>query len=214
MMRRSSLLRGTPTCASRSSCARSARAHSPGWTPGSPSMPPGSSSPRWTPSTTRRCRPRGVTGSGRVPHSRSSATMPDLAEVLAAHLAHLRLLGRSERTVYDRERAVIRLAAWLDCYADGVLLIGNSAPPGYGPLVTSPGLPHRAVALLDATAADLAAWRASLTVGDQAVVVYCAHVAGFYDFAVTRGIRPGNPAAGLPVPSPPRRIPPPVSHEG
>jgi len=110
--------------------------------------------------------------------------MPGLDDVLAAHLAHLRLLGRSERTVYDRERAVIRLAAWL-----------------------------RPVPVLAATAADLGAWRASLTVGDQAVVVYCAHVAGFYDFAVTRGIRPDNPAAGLPVPSPPRGIPRPVSEE-
>src|SRR5260221_4430332 len=110
--------------------------------------------------------------------------MPDLAEVLAAPLAHLRLLGRSERTVYDRERAVIRLAAWL-----------------------------RPVPVLAATAADLAAWRASLTVGDQAVVVYCAHVAGFYDFAVTQGIRPDNPAAGLPVPSPPRGVPRPLSEE-
>src|SRR5258707_5373744 len=124
MMPRPSLLRGTPTCGSRSSCARSARAHSPGWTPRSPSTPPGSSSPRWTPSTISHFRSHGVTASGRVPPSRSSATMPDLAEVLAAHLAHLRLLGRSERTVYDRERAVIRLAAWLDCYAAGVLLIG------------------------------------------------------------------------------------------
>src|SRR5258707_10515638 len=39
--------------------------------------------------------------------------MPELDAVLAAHLAHLRLLGRSERPVYDRERAVVRLAAWL-----------------------------------------------------------------------------------------------------
>src|SRR5260370_19072564 len=108
-------------------------------------MPPGSSSPRWTPSTTRRCRPRGVTGSGRVPHSRSSATMPDLAEVLAAHLAHLRLLGRSERTVYDRERAVIRLAACL-----------------------------RSVPVLAATAADLGAWRASLAVCPPPRLVYRA----------------------------------------
>ncbi len=110
--------------------------------------------------------------------------MPDLAEVLAAHLAHLRLLGRSERTVYDRERAVIRLAAWL-----------------------------RPVPVLAATAADLGAWRASLTVGDQAVVVYCAHVAGFYAFAVTRGIIDSNPAGALPVPSPPRGVPRPVSEE-
>src|SRR5260221_13588024 len=104
--------------------------------------------------------------------------------VLAAHLAHLRLLGRSERTVYDRERAVIRLAAWL-----------------------------RPVPVLAATAADLGAWRASLTVGDQAVVVYCAHVAGFYAFAVTRGIIDSNPAGALPVPSPPRGIPRPARAE-
>src|SRR5258708_33099603 len=214
MMRRSSLLRGTPTCASRSSCARSARAHSPGWTPRSPSMPPGSSSPRWTPSTTSHFRPHGVTGSGRVPHSRSSATMPDLAEVLAAHLAHLRLLGRSERTVYDRERAVIRLAAWLEVRYSlearkpcGAPCTQNSGAGFGGSSQKPPSL------LLDATPVDLAAWRASLTGGDQAVVVYCAPVAGFYDFAVTRGIRPDNPAAGLPVPSPPRGIPRPVSEE-
>src|SRR5260370_13342726 len=151
MMPRPSLPRGMPTCASRSSCARSARAPSPGWTPRSPSTPPGSSSPRWTPSIISHFRPRGVTGSGRVPHSRSSATMPDLAEVLAAHLAHLRLFGRSERTVYDRERAVIRLAAWL-----------------------------RPVPVLAATAADLGAWRASLTVRHHAVLLYSAPAARLY----------------------------------
>src|SRR5258708_2402688 len=225
MMPRPSLPRGTPTCASRSSCARSARAHSPGWTPRSPSTPPGSSSPRWTPSTTRRCRPRGVTASGRVPPSRSSATMPDLAEVLAAHLAHLRLLGRSERTLYDRERAVIGLAAWLSaarsscssrashpCAAASI----SGAQSGSGTTVTDTSAqspPPSYDAVLSATAADLAAWRASLTVGDQAVVVYCAHVAGVYDFTVTRGIRPDNPAAGLPVPSPPRGLPRPGSEE-
>src|SRR5258708_4227239 len=222
MTPRPSLLRGTPTCASRSSCARSARAPSPGWTPRSPSTPPGSSSPRWTPSTTRRCRLHGVTASGRVPHSRSSATMPDLAEVLAARLAHLRLLGRSERTVYDRERAVIRLAAWLREYDDrsrpvkGSVVQQDDQQAQDAACTREPALREPSATavwgvengdsppLLAATAADLAAWRASLTVGDQAVVVYCAHVAGFYDFAVTRGIRPDNPAAGRPRPPPPR----------
>src|SRR5258708_1972844 len=230
MMRRASLLRGAPRCGSRSSCARSARAHSPGWTPRSPSMPPGSSSPRWTPSTTRRCRPRGVTASGRVPHSRSSATMPELDAVLAAHLAHLRLLGRSERTVYDRERAVIRLAAWLGANIDSREGAGRTshrrpgsvAPCGGDPPQSipgqareqGPGAGSRPVPdILLATAGDLAAWRASLAVGGHAVVVYCAHVAGFYDFAVTRGIIDSNPAAGLPVPSPPRGVPRPVSEE-
>src|SRR5258707_975889 len=197
MMRRSSLLRGTPTCASRLSCARSARAHSPGWTPRSLSTPPGSSSPRWTPSTISHFRRHGVTASGRVPHSRSSATMPDLAEVLAAHLAHLRLLGRSERTVYDRERAVVRLAAWLAGYAEGGRRphsrCDGAAPPGYGPLVTSPGLPHRAVAVLAATPPDLAAWRAALTGGDPAAAGYWAARARFSGLTGRRGDPPPQP---------------------
>src|SRR5258708_30917119 len=192
----SSLPRGTPTCGSRSSCARSARAHSPGWTPRSPSMPPGSSSPRWTPSIISHCRPPGVTASGRVPHSRSPATMPDLAEVLADHLAHLRLLGRSERTVYDRERAVIRLAAWLGARYAGERLTawlparvqaaeqsGSEGTAGLGP----------AGSVLTATAADLAAWRAPPTVGGPARVVYFAHAARVDGFAVTPGIRPDHP---------------------
>src|SRR5260221_4646646 len=112
--------------------------------------------------------------------------MPDLAEVLAAHLAHLRLLGRSERTVYDRERAVIRLAAWLREYDDRSRPVKGSVvqqddqqaqdaactrePALREPSATavcgvenrdSPPLPS----LLDATSADLAAWRARLTVG-------------------------------------------------
>src|SRR5258707_13371310 len=209
MMPRPSLLRGTPTSASRSSCAKSARAHSPGWAPRSPSTPPGSSSPRWTPSTTRHCRPPGVTDSGRVPHSRSSVTMPDLAEVLAGHLAHLRLLGRWERTVYDRERAVIRLAAWLQAresykneQPDSVVEVlvqapgfPEVAPPGTSGRETTLNTAHGGAAgsrsparadgagrevnrpepdLLSATPADLAAWRASLTVGDQGLLRYCA----------------------------------------
>src|SRR5260370_29496112 len=165
MMPGSSLLRGTPTCASRSSCGRSARAPSPGWIPRSPSTPPGSSSPRWTPSIISHFRPRGVTGSGRVPHSRSSATMSDLAEVLADHLAHLRLLGRSERTVYDRERAVIRLAAWLDARKEvmpyALPECSRRELPGLLPHETGAG-DGESPALLNATAADLAAWRAPL----------------------------------------------------
>src|SRR5258708_5198342 len=248
MMPGSSLLRGTRTCASRSSCARSARAHSPGWTPRSPSTPPGSSSPRWTPSTTSHCRPPGVTGSGKVPPSRGSATMPDLAEVLADHLAHLRLLGRSERTVYDRERAVIRLAAWLQTresykneQPDSVVEVlvqapgfPEVAPPGTSGRETTLNTAHGGAAgsrsparadgaarevnrpepdLLSATPADLAAWRTSLTVGDQAVAVSCARGAGSHACAAPRGTRPDTPAAGLPVPSPPRGIPRPVSEE-
>src|SRR5260370_33129131 len=111
--------------------------------------------------------------------------MPDLSQVLAAHAAHLRLLGRSPRTIYDRERAVIRLARWL--------------PTG--------------CQVLDATAADLANWRAGLAVSDRAVVGYCGHVREFYAWAITQGLIAVNPAEGLPLPSLPRRIPRPVSEE-
>src|SRR5258707_177882 len=45
--------------------------------------------------------------------------MPDLDDVLTAHVAWLRLLRRSPRTIYERERAVIRLAAWLDANVSG-----------------------------------------------------------------------------------------------
>src|SRR5260221_3862888 len=116
--------------------------------------------------------------------------MPDLAEVLAAHLAHLRLLGRSERTVYDRERAVIRLAAWLRARKEVM-----PSDPYPGQRVTGAGDSPSSPALLQATADDLGAWRASLTVCDPAVVVYCAPQAGLYDFTVTRGLRPDNPPA-------------------
>src|SRR5260370_14897718 len=124
--------------------------------------------------------------------------MPGLDDVLAAHLAHLRLLGRSERTVYDRERAVIRLAAWLRARKEVM-----PSDPYPGQRVTGAGDSPSSPALLQATADDLGAWRASLTVGDQAVVVYSAHVAGCYVIAFTQGIRPDNADAVLPVPSPP-----------
>src|SRR5258708_118564 len=94
--------------------------------------------------------------------------MPDFETVLAAHLAHLRLLGRSERTVYDRERAVIRLAAWLSaarsscssrashsCAAASI----SGVQSGSGTTVTdtsAQSTPPSYDAVLSATAADLA----------------------------------------------------------
>src|SRR5260221_2638458 len=109
--------------------------------------------------------------------------MPGLDDVLAAHLAHLRLLGRSERTVYDRERAVIRLAAWLREYDDRSRPVKGSVvqqddqqaqdaactrePALREPSATAVcGVENRdSPPLLAATAADLAAWRAAPTVG-------------------------------------------------
>src|SRR5260221_4384617 len=45
--------------------------------------------------------------------TRRLSGMGEDSAVLAAHVAYLRLLRRSERTIYERQRAVIRLAAWL-----------------------------------------------------------------------------------------------------
>jgi integrase/recombinase XerC len=104
--------------------------------------------------------------------------------VVVAHLDYLRQRGRSERTVYQRRRALWRLARFLD------------------------GAP-----LCEATAADLAAWRASLTIGDDAVVAYVSHVRGFYAWLCSAGLIDDNPAAGLPVPRLGRRLPRPISDQ-
>src|SRR5258708_31779157 len=76
--------------------------------------------------------------------------MPELDAVLAAHVAWLRLLRRSERTIYERERAVIRLAARLCAYPHSSTHNALTSQ--------DEGASER---LLHATAADLAAWRAS-----------------------------------------------------
>jgi integrase len=99
------------------------------------------------------------------------------------HLGHLRLRGHTPTSIYARKRALARLTAAL------------------------------AVPLLSATAADLADWRASLTVGDQAVVAYVSHVRSFYGWAVKEGLIAENPADALPVPRLARRVPRPVSEQ-
>src|SRR5258708_900010 len=55
--------------------------------------------------------------------------------------------------------------------------------------------------------------RASATVGDTPAAVCRARVAGFYPSAAPRGTGDSTPAGALPVPSPPRGIPRPVSGE-
>ena len=103
--------------------------------------------------------------------------------IVQSHLDHLRLKGRTPASVYARKRALARLTAAL------------------------------AVPLLAATPADLADWRASLTVGDDAVVAYVSHVRSFYDWCVEMGLRAENPAAGLPVPRLGRRLPRPIGED-
>src|SRR5258708_37971655 len=118
-----------------------------------------------------------------------------LDDLLAAHVAHLRLLRRADRTIYERQRAVIRLAAWLGARYAGTGSGPQGAPGGPG-FLGPEALPGRLI--LTATAADLAAWRASLTVGDRALLTYTCHVREFYRFAVREGFIEVSPAEGLP----------------
>lgn len=68
-----------------------------------------------------------------------------------------------------------------------------------------------AMPVTDATAGDLAAWRASLTQGSATIAGYVSHVRSFYAWAAATGIITDDPAATLPVPRTPRRIPRPIS---
>jgi hypothetical protein len=81
---------------------------------------------------------------------------------VTAHLAWLAHKGHAPSTIQARSRALHRLAAALP------------------------------VPLLDATPADLAAWRASLTVTGNTVVLYAAHARGFYGWAARTGLLTGS----------------------
>jgi integrase len=104
-------------------------------------------------------------------------------QILRRHLEHLRMRGLADTTIYERERAVIRLARALP------------------------------VPVLDATARDLLKWRARLDISPGSVAQYITQVREFYAWTVARGLREDNPAAGLPVPKLARRLPRPVSEE-
>lgn len=97
------------------------------------------------------------------------------------HLDNLRLRGLSPGTVEARRRALARL--------------GRALPGGL--LAAGPG--------------DLAAWRAGLRLAPKTVGCYVSHAYQFYEWAVVTGLLEANPAGGLPVPRPPRRLPRPVS---
>ncbi len=144
-----------------------------------------------------------------------TSPVPELDAVLAAHVAYLRLLRRSERTVYERQRAVIRLATWLGAN------VSDGQPAGKGGDLCDSGvavgsrepLPPAANFIIDATAADLAAWRASLTVGDRALLTYTCHVRELYRWAVREGLIEVSPAEGLPLPPVRRGLPRPISED-
>ena len=116
-------------------------------------------------------------------------------DVVAEHLADLRLRGLAEATtIYARQRALTRLAAWLTEY--------------YAHL---PGAPHGNASLLDATAGDLLEWRRALTVSPRSTGPYVDHVRGFYTWLQATGRATGNPAAGIPVPRAHRSLPRPIA---
>jgi integrase len=114
---------------------------------------------------------------------RRKAMPPDSGAAVAAHLGHLRLRGLAATTIGERRRALARMAAILP------------------------------VPLLQATEADLLAWRAGLHLGDYALNSYAAHARGFYGWAVSEGLIASNPAVGLPVPRRPKRLPRPVAEK-
>jgi integrase/recombinase XerC len=99
------------------------------------------------------------------------------------HLDFLRLSGYSPATIYARRRALVRLAAVLP------------------------------VPLCEATPEMLGGWRAGLTITDEAVVSYVSHLRAFYGWCTTEGYAGSNPAAGLPVPRVPRRVPRPIAED-
>ena len=69
------------------------------------------------------------------------------------------------------------------------------------------------VPLLEADAAMVGEWRAGLTVTGGVIASYVSHVSEFFKWAVKEGLRPGNPAADVPVPKVSRGLPRPVSED-
>jgi integrase/recombinase XerC len=103
--------------------------------------------------------------------------------VVAAHLRHLQLLDHTPGTIYCRSRALARLAAVLP------------------------------VPLLEAAPADLMIWRAGLSVGPATIAAYVSHARAFYAWALAEHLIDASPAAGLPVPRLPRRLPRPIGED-
>jgi integrase len=102
-------------------------------------------------------------------------------QILGRHLQWLALRGHSPLTVMSRRNALARMGRALS------------------------------VPVVEASAADLYAWRAGLGVTDGVIAQYVSHALQFYGWAVTEGLREDNPAKGLPVPRMSRRLPRPVS---
>jgi integrase len=104
------------------------------------------------------------------------------AAVLRAHLRYLQLAGMTDGTIYQRRRLIASVGAAV------------------------------AVPLLEATEADLMAWRETLgRLAECTIGQYVGHLRQFYAWAAETGLRADNPARALPVPPQRRRIPRPIS---
>jgi integrase/recombinase XerC len=95
----------------------------------------------------------------------------------------MQLRGLSAHTIYDRERALMRMT----------VILG-------GPLT-------------DATTADLMTWRRTLRLSGGATAQYVGHARQFYAWAAAAGLRGDDPAAALPCPRTGRRLPRPISED-
>lgn len=112
-------------------------------------------------------------------------TMPDnSAKSIKSHLDHMRRQNLAPTTIRQRGAALRRLATWLTSESD--------------------------CALLDATRHDLVAWQSGLTVSMSAIATYTSHVTAFYAWALDLELIEVDPAARLPRPKVPDRLPRPI----
>lgn len=99
------------------------------------------------------------------------------------HIDHMRRRGLSPRSMFDRESVLRRLGIWLD---------------------------HP---ILEATPRELSAWQSSLRVSLSAIGTYTSHVRSFYVWAADEELVSVSPAAKLPMPKLPHRMPRPIPEE-
>lgn len=102
---------------------------------------------------------------------------------VAAHLEWMRQRGLAESTIIKRRQALARLTAYL----------------GKHPF--------------EATAADLAAWRASLRPGDDAIATYVSHVRMYFRWLHAEELLDADPAAQLVMPRLAERLPRPIPED-
>ena len=105
----------------------------------------------------------------------------DDCRILGTYMKWLGSRGRRPNTIYNRGKMIGRLAGALD------------------------------VPVMEATAADLTAWREGLTVSHASVIAYAQHLAAVYKWLVTEGFRPDNPMLRVPLPPPVRYQPRPIA---